>query len=138
MNSSTVFTRDFDVPPHRVWRALTVPDLLANWLMQNDLRLEIGAEFTFRTKPAPGFDGIIRCQVVEIVENQKLVYSWKGGGIDTVVDWTLAPTSQGTRLTLCHSGFKGFKAAIIRRMLKSGWHSMLSGEAFSRQLQELE
>jgi len=35
-------------PKERVWRPLTDPDLIARWLMPNDLRLQAGHRFATR------------------------------------------------------------------------------------------
>ena len=74
-------------PPARVWRVLTDPDLLASWLMPNDLRAEVGHRFTFPTDPLPGqgFDGIVHCQVLALEQPRLLRISWVAGGIDTTV-----------------------------------------------------
>lgn len=50
-------------PPSRVWAAITSSAALARWLMPNDFEPKVGHEFTFRTDPAPGFDGIVHCKV---------------------------------------------------------------------------
>jgi uncharacterized protein YndB with AHSA1/START domain len=104
---------EFDLPhlPEKVWRALTDPVLLAQWLLPVlDLELQPGAEFTFKTQPYPGWDGIVNCRILEIEEHRKLSYEWVagdvGGGLDTVVTFTLTPTASGTRLSLVQSGFK--------------------------------
>jgi uncharacterized protein YndB with AHSA1/START domain len=47
-------------PIDQVWAALTSSAALAAWLMPNDFQPEVGRTFTFTTKPAPGFDGIVR------------------------------------------------------------------------------
>src|SRR5688572_23178312 len=95
--------------PEKVWRALTDPVLLAEWLLPVvDLKLEPGAAFTFKTQPYPGWDGTVNCRFVEIEAQRKLSYTWVVGdmNIDTVVTFTLTPTASGTRLTLVQSGFK--------------------------------
>ena len=100
---------DFDLahPPEKVWRALTDPALLAEWLLPVfDLKLEPGAEFTFRTQPYPGWDGTVSCRFVEIEPQRKLVYTWDVPFLQTVVTFTLAPTPSGTRLSIVQSGFK--------------------------------
>ena len=51
-------------PVDRVWAALTSSEALAAWLMPNDFQPVVGHRFTFRTKPAAGFDGIDRKSVV--------------------------------------------------------------------------
>jgi uncharacterized protein YndB with AHSA1/START domain len=102
---------EFDLPhsPEKVWRALTDPVLLAEWLLPVvDLALEPGAAFTFRRQPLPGWDGIVHCRIIEIEAQRKLSYTWVVGdmGLDTVVTFTLAPTASGTRLSLVQSGFR--------------------------------
>ena len=94
-------------PPEKVWRALTDPALLAEWLLPVlDLKLEPGAEFTFKTQPYPGWDGTVNCQFVEIEEHRKLSYRWRVPFLDTVVTFSLTPTASGTHLSLVQSGFK--------------------------------
>ena len=93
--------------PDKVWRALTDPVLLTEWLLPSiDVKLEPGAAFTFQAPPQPGWDGNVHCQVLEIEAQRKLSYTWVVGDIDTVVTFTLTPTATGTRLSLVQSGFK--------------------------------
>jgi uncharacterized protein YndB with AHSA1/START domain len=102
-------TMEFDLahPPEKVWRALTDPALLAEWLLPViDLRLEPGAAFTFRTQPYPGWDGTVSCQFLEIEPLRKLRYTWSVPFLHTVVTFTLIPTSTGTKLSLVQSGFE--------------------------------
>ena len=94
----------------KVWRALTEPELLAAWLMSTDMRPLVGQGFTFKARPTPWWDGIVHCEVLEIDLHKRLRYSWRSGPetspLDTVVTWTLTPTtSGGTRLALEQSGF---------------------------------
>jgi uncharacterized protein YndB with AHSA1/START domain len=104
---SISFEFDLHHPPEKVWRALTDPVLLAEWLLPVvDLTCEPGAPFTFVAPPQPGWDGIVHCRVLEIEPHRTLSYTWVAGGIDTVVTFTLAPTASGTRLSLVQSGFK--------------------------------
>jgi uncharacterized protein YndB with AHSA1/START domain len=83
--------------------------LLTEWLLPVvGLTLEPGAAFTFKTQPYPGWDGTVNCRVVEIDPQRKLSYTWVVGDmeIDTVVTFTLAPTTSGTRLSIVQSGFR--------------------------------
>ena len=100
---------DFDLPhpPAKVWRALTEPALLSEWLLPAiGLRLEPGAAFTLRTQPHPGWDGTVSCRFVEIEPHRKLSYRWDVPFLETVVTFTLTPTASGTRLSVVQSGFK--------------------------------
>ncbi|HEX6631205.1 MAG TPA: SRPBCC domain-containing protein [Gemmatimonadaceae bacterium] len=100
---------EFELPhsPAKVWRALTEPALLAEWLLPVvDLRLEPGATFMFRTQPYPGWDGTVSCRVLEIEPQRKLSYAWTVPFLETVVTFTLTPTASGTRLSLVQSGFQ--------------------------------
>jgi len=104
---SISFEIDLHHLPEKVWRALTDPVLLAEWLLPViELELEPGAAFTFKTQPYPGWDGIVNCRILEIEAHRKLSYTWVVGDMDTVVTFTLTPTASGTRLCLVQSGFK--------------------------------
>ncbi len=104
---SLSFEFDLQHPPAKVWRALTDPVLLTEWLLPViGLKLETGAAFTFKTQPYPGWDGIVNCRILEIEAHRKLSYAWAVPFLDTVVTFTLTPTASGTRLSLVQSGFK--------------------------------
>jgi uncharacterized protein YndB with AHSA1/START domain len=104
---SISFEFDLHHAPEKVWRALTDPVLLAEWLLPVlGLRLEPGASFTLQAPPQPGWNGIVNCRFLEIEAGRKLSYSWVVGDMDNVVTFTLSPTASGTRLALVQSGFK--------------------------------
>lgn len=100
---------EFDLPhsPEKVWRALTDPELLAEWLLPAiGFELEPDAPFTFKAPPQPGWDGTVNCRFLEIEAHKKLSWTWVVGDIDTVVTFTLTPTASGTRVEIVQSGFK--------------------------------
>ena len=104
---SISFEFDLYHSPEKVWRALTDPALLSEWLLPViALELEPGAAFTFKTQPHPGWDGTVSCRILEIEAHRKLSYAWAVPFLDTVVTFTLTPTAAGTRLHLVQSGFK--------------------------------
>ena len=103
------FEIDLQHKPEKVWRALTEPELLAEWLLPTiDFELAPGAAFTLMAPTQPGWDGSVHCRFVEIEAQKKLSYTWKVGDmeLDTVVTFTLNPTASGTRLLIVQSGFK--------------------------------
>ena len=103
---SLSFEFDLHHGPEKVWRALTDPVLLAEWLLPVvDFKLEPGAAFRFETQPQPGWDGNVNCRFLESEAQRKLSYTWVVGDMDTVVTFTLTPTASGTRLSLVQSGF---------------------------------
>lgn len=103
------FELELSHPPEKVWRALTDPALLAEWLLPaTGFAPTPGTAFTLQTQPFPGWDGTVRCKVIDSEPLQRLTYSWVVGDmeLDTVVTFTLAATASGTRLSLVQSGFK--------------------------------
>ena len=98
---SVIIEREFAHPPERVWRALTQPELLADWLMQSDFRLEIGHAFSFSAEW-----GAIDCRVEEIEPLKTLSYTWSAFDVASVVTFTMEPTSAGTLLRMEQSGFR--------------------------------
>jgi uncharacterized protein YndB with AHSA1/START domain len=106
-SESISFEFELPHPPEKVWRALTDPGLLAQWLLPVvDFELEPGSAFTFKTQPYPGWDGTVNCRFVEIEAYRRLSYTWTVPFLDTVVTFTLTPTASGTRLSLVQSGFR--------------------------------
>jgi uncharacterized protein YndB with AHSA1/START domain len=122
--------------PETIWKALTTGELIARWLMMPTTGFEPvkGKQFTFQTTPAVAWDGVIRCQVLEVMPNERLVYSWKGGHegnvgygsrLDTVVTWTLSTAENGTRLRLVHSGFVLPKNDTAFKNMSEGWKKVV-------------
>jgi uncharacterized protein YndB with AHSA1/START domain len=129
MQKAIIYEFFFAHPPALVWEYLTEPELLAQWLMANDFKLEVGHQFRFKTKPKIpiGFDGTIYGEVLEFIPLEKLVYSWKGGmpkerpSLDSVVTWSLTPKDNGTLLRLEHHGFNGLKNYLPYLIMNKGW-----------------
>ncbi|WP_222851737.1 SRPBCC family protein [Phytoactinopolyspora mesophila] len=116
--------------PHKVWRALTEPELIARWLMPNDFKLEVGHRFTFRSRPMPdvGFGGICHSEVLAFEVGHMLRIAWRAApedrsSLDSVVTFTLEPEGRGTRLFLTHDGFDPGDPlqALSHRIMGSGW-----------------
>jgi uncharacterized protein YndB with AHSA1/START domain len=106
-SESLTFEVDLHHSPQKVWRALTDPALLAEWLLPVvGFELQPGAEFTLKTQSYPGWDGTVNCQMLEIEAQRKLSYRWRVPFLDTVVTFLLTPTATGTHLSIVQSGFK--------------------------------
>jgi uncharacterized protein YndB with AHSA1/START domain len=102
---SVVVEREFAHPPEKVWRALTEGDLIAQWLMENDFQLEVGRRFQLRSKPVPGWNGVIDCEVLLAEPYERLSYSWGTMGMQNAVAWTLTRTPGGTLVRMEQTGF---------------------------------
>lgn len=125
-------------PPRKVWRALTEPELLARWLMPNDIAPTVGHRFHFHADPVPaaGFEGgPVACEVLEVREQELLSVRW---GPMWTVTWTLVPEGTGTRLLLTHEGFDPDDEfqQTSRRIMDKGWRSHVP-KGLTRLLDEL-
>jgi len=116
---SVVVEREFAHPPEKIWRALTQPHLIEEWLMKNDFKPLVGHRFDFR-----GDWGSVDCEVVEVEPNKTLSYTWAAMGLESVVTWTLTPTSRGTHLRMEQSGFRPDQEQAYQGA-KYGWQKFL-------------
>lgn len=103
---SVVVERDLPHPPEKLWRALTQPHLIAEWLMKNDFEPVVGHSFRLS-----GDWGGVDCKVLAVEPNTTLSYTWDHPHDDaafdlrSIVTFTLTPTASGTRLRMEQSGF---------------------------------
>jgi uncharacterized protein YndB with AHSA1/START domain len=134
MKRDLKFEAEYPYPPNEVWEALTDREAMAEWLMPNDFAPLIGHKFTFRTKPAPGFDGIVHCEVLELDPPRRLSFSWEGGGIDTVATFILKPSASGTHLALEHTGFRGLRGLMVSKIMGQGWRKKILPKSLPEQL----
>lgn len=105
---SAVVEREFEHPPEKLWRALTQPHLIQEWLMRNDFAPVVGHRF----RMSGDWGGVLDCEVLEIEPNERLSYTWNFAhedpafNLESVVTFTLSPTGSGTRLRMEQSGFR--------------------------------
>ena len=98
---SVIVEREMPWPPEKLWRSLTQPHLIEEWLMKNDFKPVVDHRFNFR-----GDWGAVDCQVVTVEPNKTLSYTWGAYGLESIVTWTLTATSTGTHLRMEQSGFR--------------------------------
>jgi uncharacterized protein YndB with AHSA1/START domain len=116
---SVIIERDIPYPPEKIWRALTKPYLIEEWLLKNDFKPVVNHRFNLRADW-----GVVDCRVLEVEANKTLSYTWQSYGLESVVTWTLTPTGTGTHLRMEHSGVRpgqerGYDAAI------DGWNQSI-------------
>lgn len=97
---SVIVEREVAFPPEKIWRALTQPHLIEEWLMKNDFKPVLDHTFNLS-----GDWGAVDCKVIEVEANKSLSYTWAAFGLESVVTWTLTPTPTGTQLRMEQSGF---------------------------------
>ena len=112
---SVVVEREMPFPPEKIWRALTQPELIEDWLMKNDFKPVVGQRFTLRADW-----GSVDCQVLAVEPHKTMAYTWGAYGLESVVTWTLTPTSAGTRLRMEQLGFRPDQQQFYEGA-KSGW-----------------
>ena len=106
---SVIVEREFAHPPEKLWRALTQPHLIEEWLMKNDFKPVVGHSFNLRGD----WGGVLDCKVLTVEPNRTLSYTWNFAHDDTafdlksVVTFTLTPAGKGTHLRMEQSGFRG-------------------------------
>lgn len=132
MAKSLKFEWFFPQEQEVVWECLTTPELVGEWLMPNDFQPIVGHQFEFRSKPQPGWSGIVFCEVLEVRPMTKLVYTWTSGesrtklDMSTTVTWVLQPENGGTKLTLEHAGFSGLRNIMVSKVLAGGWRTKIA------------
>ena len=120
---SVVVEREMPHPAEKIWRALTQPHLLEEWLMKNDFKPAVNHRFNFRADW-----GAVDCQVLAVEQNKMLSYTWAAYGLESVVTWTLSPTSTGTHLRMEQSGFRPDQEQAYRGAT-SGWRQYFANLA---------
>jgi uncharacterized protein YndB with AHSA1/START domain len=117
---SVVIEREIAFPPEKIWRALSQPHLIGEWLMQNDFQPAVDHRFSLR-----GDWGSVDCKVLSIEPHTTLSYTWDAMGLISVVTWTLTPTSKGTHLRMEQSGFRADQQQAFQGA-KFGWQKFLA------------
>lgn len=105
---SVIVEREFPHPPEKLWRALTQPHLIAEWLMKNDFVPVVGHRFSLRGD----WGGVLDCEVLAVEPGRTLSYTWNFAhedaayNLQSVVIFTLTATRTGTHLRVEQSGFR--------------------------------
>jgi uncharacterized protein YndB with AHSA1/START domain len=122
---SVVVERELPFPPEKIWRALTQPHLIEEWLMKNDFNPVVGHRFNLRRTPKPDLNIVVDCQVLIVEPNKTLSYTWSAFDLEGVVTWTLTPTSTGTHLRMEQSGFRPDQRQAYGGA-RGGWQKFLA------------
>lgn len=124
---TVVVEREFPFPPEKLWRALTQPHLIEEWLMKNDFAPVVGHSFNLRGD----WGGTLDCEVLSVEPNRMLSYTWNFAHADpayalrSIVTFTLTATSKGTHLRMEQSGFRPEQKQALGGA-KAGWQQFLT------------
>lgn len=121
---SVVVEREFAFPPEKLWRALTQPHLMEEWLMKNDFKPSVGHRFNLRGE----WGGVLDCEVLAVEPHTTLSYTWDfrhddpAFNMKSVVTFTLTPTATGTHLRMEQAGFRSDQRQAFGGALQ-GWNA---------------
>jgi uncharacterized protein YndB with AHSA1/START domain len=124
---SVVVEREMPHPPEKLWRALTQPHLIAEWLMKNDFAPVVGHRFNLRGE----WGGVLDCEVLVVEPNKELAYTWNHAhddpafSLQSTVTFTLTPTAAGTRLRMEQAGFRTDQRQAFGGA-NAGWQQMFA------------
>ena len=127
----------FKHPQAKVWEAVTDSDLLGKWYLPNDLDPEYDEEFTFRSAPEKGWNGVTYCELTHFEPKRRLAFTYRGtkggskagkhssvfGALDTMVRIALVPEENGTYLAIDHEGFRGLKQIFKSFVIDGSWRA---------------
>jgi uncharacterized protein YndB with AHSA1/START domain len=117
---SVIVEREIPHPPEKIWRALTQPHLIQEWLMNNDFQPVVNHRFNLRADW-----GAVDCQVLAVDPHKTLSYTWGAFGLESVVTWTLTPTQTGTHLRMEQAGFRADQQQAYQGA-QYGWQRFLA------------
>jgi uncharacterized protein YndB with AHSA1/START domain len=117
---SVIVEREVPFPPEKIWRALTQPHLIEEWLMKNDFKPVVDDRFNLRADW-----GAVDFQGLAVGTNKTLSYTWAAYGLESVVTWTLTPTGTGTHLRMEQSGFQPDQRQAYQGA-KGGWRQFFA------------
>jgi uncharacterized protein YndB with AHSA1/START domain len=69
---TVVIEREIGQPAEKIWRALTQPHLIEEWLMKSDFRPVVGHKFNLSRDATPEIKVVIDCEVLEVEPNEVL------------------------------------------------------------------
>lgn len=126
-----VLERTFATTQDKLWRALTTPHLLAEWLMPNTLtRAAVGQSFQFVKPATPWWNGVTDSRILAIDPQSHLALTFEPTGQDALnapkveVRFDLTPVPQGVHLRFELLGFHQGQDQLIRGAT-GAWGGML-------------
>lgn len=130
-NEPFVIERTFNTSIEKIWNAITDKNEMKKWYFDlAEFKTEVGFEFQFYggTKEK---QWLHLCKITEVIEKQKLTYSWKYDGYAGIsfVTFELFAEENKTRLKLTHAGLESFPTDQVPEFKKEnfvmGWTDLI-------------
>ena len=126
-NKALVIEQEFNAPLDLVWRAITEKELLQKWYFDiADFKPEVGFKFQFLGGDDKRY--VHLCEVLEVIPNKKLKYSWQYEGYTglSFVTFELSPIGDKTKLKLTHEGIESFNNPDFKKEnFVGGWNYLI-------------
>ncbi|HVO41745.1 MAG TPA: SRPBCC domain-containing protein [Aggregatilineales bacterium] len=90
-------------PIGKVWRAMTDPEIIAEWMSDDSVQISLKIGGTYRF-----FNGETTGAFMQVDKPKSLAYTWRQVDWlkewpDSIVQWEFEPVGRSTRITLLHS-----------------------------------
>ena len=127
MEQPIIVEQSFNVPPERVWEAITQRDQMVQWFFEEIETYDsnVGADNRFTVR-AEGVDYPHILRILDAVPGAKLAhtFNFEGYSGEGVVTWELSGTDTGCHLRLTHTGIETFpkdRPVFTREACQGGW-----------------
>ena len=131
-NNQVILEKLFDATIERVWEAITNKDEMKGWYFDlEDFQPVVGFQFQFYGGHEEGIQYLHLCEVIEVIPQKKLTYSWRYAGYSGISFVTFDLNMQGnqTLLKLTHRGIESFPAEnpdFALHNFGEGWGELLN------------
>lgn len=107
----------YQYPIDKVWNAITNPEALAKWFVPGKFEAVEGSEYSLANESAK-----VKGKILKVTKPVLLIYTWIAGDteVETVVQWKLEKTDDGTKLTIIHEGMEKLEKSYPSLIEKFG------------------
>jgi uncharacterized protein YndB with AHSA1/START domain len=130
-DTPVIVERTYNAPVSKVWTAITDKIEMKKWYFDlSDFKAEPGFRFQFKGGREDGIQYLHLCEVLDVVKEKKLSYSWRYDGYagNSTVTFELFDETNRTRVRLTHDGLNTFpsdNSDLDPKNFVEGWNSIL-------------
>ena len=133
MENKTIYLEClFNADVKKVWSALTDKNEMQLWYFDlKEFKPEVSFVFQFTGGPSPEKQYLHICEIIEVIPQKKLTYSWRYEGYAGIsyVSFELSPQDNKTLLTLTHKDIGTFpseNADLAITNFEAGWNAIIN------------